>query len=62
MSVLHQCEIVRYKEWLVAKDLFKWPIVNFNETFAPMAKFMTIKCICGIGMAMDWEIHQMDIK
>ena len=36
--------------------------VNFNETFAPVAKFITITCILALWAAMDWEMHQMDVK
>jgi hypothetical protein len=31
-------------------------------TFAPMNKFISIRCILTIGTTMDWEIHQMDVK
>ena len=37
-------------------------IVNFNEIFAPMVKLITIRCILAIKVAIDWEIHQMDVK
>ena len=30
--------------------------------FAPMAKFITIRCICVLGAAKNWAIHQMNIK
>ena len=36
--------------------------VDFNETFVPMAKFITITCILALGSALNWEIHQMDVK
>ena len=36
--------------------------VNFNETFAPMAKFITFTYILAIKTTMDWEIHQIDVK
>ena len=36
--------------------------MDFNETFAPVAKFSTIRCIVAIGAAMDLEMHQMDVK
>ena len=55
-------EIVRYKARLVAKGYSQVARVDFNETFAPVAKFITIRCILALGAAMDWEIHQMDVK
>ena len=36
--------------------------VDFDETSIPVAKFITIRCIIAIGVAMDWKIHQMNIK
>ncbi len=54
--------IVRHKARLVAKGYFQVEGVDFNETFASMAKFTTIRCMPAIGAAMDLEIHQMDVK
>jgi hypothetical protein len=36
--------------------------VDFNKTFAHVAKFITIRCILALGTAKDLEIHQMDVK
>ena len=36
--------------------------VDFNETFASVAKFITITCILTLRAAMNWEIHQMNVK
>ena len=36
--------------------------VDFGETFAPVAKFNTIRIILAIAAAMGLEIHQMDVK
>ena len=36
--------------------------VDFDETFATMAKFIIIRCILPLGGTMDWKIHQMDVK
>jgi hypothetical protein len=55
--------IIRYKARLVIKGYSQVAGVDFDETFAPVAnKFITIRCILAIAAAMDWEIHQMDVK
>jgi hypothetical protein len=56
------CHIVRHKARLVAKGYSQVEGVDFNETFALIAKFTTIRCMLAIGAAMDLEIHQMDVK
>ena len=55
-------QVVRYKARLVARGFSQVEGVDFNETFAPVAKFSTIRCIVALGAAMDMEIHQMDVK
>jgi len=36
--------------------------VDYNETFAPIAKFTSICCILALAALEDMEIHQMDMK
>ena len=55
-------QVVRYKVGLVANDLSQVHGVDFHETFAPVAKFTTIKCIFAIRATMDLEIHHIDVK
>jgi hypothetical protein len=54
--------IIRYKARLVVKGYSQVARVVFSETFAPVAKFITIRLILAIAAAMDWEIHQIDVK
>ena len=55
-------EIVRHKARLVARGFSQVQGVDFNETFAPVAKFTTIRCIVALGASLDLEMHQMDVK
>ena len=32
------------------------------ETFAPVAKFPTVRIMLALAMHFDWEIEQMDVK
>ena len=55
-------EIVKYKARLVANEYFQLAGVDFNETFAPVVSLIIIGCILALGTAMNWKIHQMDVK
>jgi len=55
-------DVVRHKARLVAKGYSQVEGVDFDETFAPVAKFCTIRCMLAIGAAMGLEMHQMDVK
>ncbi|RVW32960.1 Retrovirus-related Pol polyprotein from transposon RE1 [Vitis vinifera] len=36
--------------------------VNYEETFAPMAKMITVCTILALAASSDWPLHQMDVK
>ncbi len=55
-------EVERYKARLVARGFTQTFGVDYNETFAPVAKFVSIRCILALAAIEDMEIHQMDVK
>ena len=50
-------QTVRHKARLVAKGYSQVVGVDFNETFAPVAKFTTIRCMLAMGATMNMEIY-----
>ena len=36
--------------------------VDYEETFAPVAKMTTVRTIVAVAASQDWPIHQMDVK
>ncbi len=55
-------EVECYKARLVARGFTQTYGVDYNETFAPVAKFTSIRCILVLAALEDMEIHQMDVK
>ena len=54
--------IARYKARLVAQGFSQVPGVDFNETYAPVAKMASIRTILALAADLDYEIHQVDVK
>jgi hypothetical protein len=55
-------EVERYKAILVARGFTQTFGVDYNETFAPIAKFVSIRCILALAAIKDMEIHQIHVK
>lgn len=53
---------MRYKAKLIVKKYFQVVKVDFKEIFVLIGKFTTIQCMLVIRVAMELEIHQMDVK
>ena len=52
----------RYKARLVAKGYSQMPGIDYEETFAPVAKFTTIQVLLALSCESNWELCGMDVK
>ena len=52
----------RYKVHLVALGNKQEYGVDYEETFAPVAKMTMVRTILAIAASQSWRLHQMDVK
>jgi hypothetical protein len=52
----------RYNTRLVAKGFQQIHGINYDETFALVAKMDSIHLVLSIATTKGWEVHQMDVK
>jgi hypothetical protein len=54
--------ISRYKVRLVAKGYAQTHGIDYEETFAPLAKMATMRVVITVAASRGWVLHQMDVK
>ncbi|GMP88706.1 hypothetical protein CsSME_00040591 [Camellia sinensis var. sinensis] len=54
--------VERYKARLVAKGFTQTYGIDYQETFAPVAKINSIRVLLSLAVNSDWPLHQLDIK
>jgi hypothetical protein len=55
-------EVVRNKSRLVAQGFSKKEGIDYEETFAPVARLEAIRILLAFFVAKGFKLHQMDMK
>jgi hypothetical protein len=54
--------IEKYKERFVTRGFSQKEGIDYEETFAPVARYTSIRTIIALAAKMKWKLHQMDVK
>ena len=52
----------KYKATFVAKGYAQRERIDYEETFALVTRYTSIRTTISLAAQMGWEIHQMDVK
>ena len=53
--------VVKHKARLVAKGFSQQPRIDYNETFAPVARLDTVRIVLAIVGNHKWKFYHMDV-
>ncbi|CAL9025450.1 unnamed protein product [Prunus brigantina] len=54
--------VQKNKARLVAKGYSQKPGIDYNETFAPVARLDTIRTLIALAAHKEWNLYQLDVK
>jgi hypothetical protein len=54
--------VEKFKACFVVKGFSQRNGIDYDEIFAPVARYTLIRAVISIAIEMGWKIHQMDVK
>ena len=54
--------VEKYKARFVARGFSQVEGIDYDETFASVARYTSLRALISIAAEMGWKIHQMDVK
>ena len=54
--------IEKYKARFVDRGFSQKQGIDYEETFAPISRYTSIRSIIALAVVMKWKVHQMDVK
>jgi hypothetical protein len=54
--------IEKYKERFAARGFSQKEGIDYEDSFAPVARYTSIRTIIALATKMKWKLHQLDVK
>lgn len=54
--------IEKHKARFVARGFSQMEGIDYEETFAPIARYTSVRVVLAIAATKGWKVHQMNVK